>query len=68
MIVYLKSPCKLEGAEGAGNPIKQPTVLNNLDPWEFPETKPPTKELYTRSRGLPCLVSVGKDVLIPVDT
>ena len=35
---------KIEGAEGDGNPIGRPTVSANLDPWELPETKPPTKE------------------------
>ena len=35
---------KIEGAEGDGNPIGRPTVSTNLDPWELPETEPPTKE------------------------
>ena len=35
---------EIEGAEGDGNPIGRPTVSTNLNPWELPETKPPTKE------------------------
>ena len=35
---------RIEGAEGDGNPIGRPTVSTNLDPWELPETEPPTKE------------------------
>ena len=35
---------RIEGAEGDGNPIGRTTVLTNLDPWELPETKSPTKE------------------------
>ena len=35
---------RIEGAEGDGNPIGRTTVSTNLDPWELPETKPPTKE------------------------
>jgi hypothetical protein len=27
------------------NPIGRPAVSTNLEPWELPETKPPTKEL-----------------------
>ena len=34
----------IEGTEGDGNPIGRPTVSTNLDPWELPETEPPTKE------------------------
>ena len=36
---------QIEGAEGDGDPIGRKTVSTNLDPWELPETKPPTKEL-----------------------
>ena len=32
-----------EGAETVGNPIGRPLVSTNLEPWELPETKPPTK-------------------------
>ena len=35
---------RLEGAERDDNPIGRPTVSTNLDPWELPETEPPTKE------------------------
>ena len=33
-----------ELGEGDCNPIGRTTVSTNLDPWELPETKPPTKE------------------------
>ena len=33
-----------EGTEGDGNPTGRTTVSTNLDPWELPETEPPTKE------------------------
>jgi hypothetical protein len=67
---------RTEEAEGDGNPIGRTTVLTNLDPWELPETKPLTKEhtwagpwhQHICSRGLPCLASVGKDSLNPVET
>ena len=35
---------RIEGLLGDGNPIGRPTVSTNLDPWELPETEPPTKE------------------------
>jgi hypothetical protein len=35
---------RAEGTEGVGNPIERTTVSTNSVPWEFPETKPPTKE------------------------
>ena len=35
---------KLEEAEEESDPIGRPAVSTNLDPWELPETKPPTKE------------------------
>ena len=35
---------RIEGAEGDGNPVGRTTVATNLDHWELPETKPPTKE------------------------
>ena len=41
---YGKFRGKNEGTEGDSNPIGRPTVSTNLDPWELPETEPPTKE------------------------
>jgi hypothetical protein len=41
---YGRDRQRTEGAEGDCNPIGRTTVLTNLDPPEFPETKPPTKE------------------------
>ena len=35
---------RIEGTEGDDNPIGRPTVSANLNLWELPETKPPTKE------------------------
>ena len=35
---------RTEGIEGDGNLIGRPKVSTNPDPWELPETKPPTKE------------------------
>jgi hypothetical protein len=35
---------RTEGTKGDGNPIGRPTVSTNLDPSEFTEIKPPTKE------------------------
>ena len=34
----------IEGTEGDCNPIGRVTLSTNLDPWELPETEPPTKE------------------------
>jgi len=34
---------RIEEDEGDSNPIGKPTVSTNLDAWELPETKPPTK-------------------------
>lgn len=45
---------RIEGAEGDGNPIGRPTVSTNLDPWELPETEPPTKEHTWAGPRLPC--------------
>ena len=65
---------RIEGAEGDGNPIGRPTVSTNLDPWELPETEPPTKE-HTQaglrpwgicSRRLPSLASEGEDTQMGV--
>jgi hypothetical protein len=33
-----------EGTEERGKLIGRPTVSTNLEPWELPETDPPTKE------------------------
>jgi hypothetical protein len=41
---YSRVRGRTEGAEGDGNPIGRPTVSTNLEPWDFPETEPPTKE------------------------
>jgi hypothetical protein len=57
---------RVEGVEGDGNHIEK-TISTILDPSELPETKPPTKEhtwvglwpWHIRSRGLPCLASLG---------
>ena len=35
---------RIEIAEGDGKPIGRPTVSTNPKSWEFPGTKPPTKE------------------------
>ena len=35
---------RIEGTEGDGNPIGRSSVSTNLDPWQLPEIKPPTKE------------------------
>jgi hypothetical protein len=35
---------KNKAAEGDCNPIGRPILSTNLDPWELPETKPPTRE------------------------
>ena len=69
---------RIEETEGDGDPIGRPTVSTNLDPWELPETKPPTKEqTWSSSRSLagahvkkgwPFLASVGKVVPNPVET
>jgi hypothetical protein len=55
---------QIKGIKGDGTPTGRPTLSTNLDPWEFPEPEPPTKDcclmpLHIYSRGLPCLVSVG---------
>ena len=60
---------RIEGVGKDGNPTGRPTVSTNLDPWELPETKPPTKDhkwvvhdpKHICSRGL---VSVGRMCLI----
>ena len=77
----VRDPCgrvrgRIEGAEGDGNSIGRPTISTNTDPWELPETKPPTKEhtqgglmaWHICSRRLPCQGSVAEDVSNPVET
>jgi hypothetical protein len=32
----------MEEAEEEGNPIRRPVVSTNPEPWELPETEPPT--------------------------
>ena len=44
---------RIEGTEGDCNAIARPTVSTTLDPWEFPETKPPTKEQTGVGQSLP---------------
>jgi hypothetical protein len=34
---------RTQGLEGDRNPIRRPT---NLEPWEFSEIEPPTKEIH----------------------
>jgi hypothetical protein len=33
----------LKKLKGEGNPIGRPAVSTNLDPWELPDTEPPTR-------------------------
>jgi hypothetical protein len=47
----LWEPCgkvrgRIAGAEGKSNTIGRPTVSSYPDPWELPETKPPTKKIH----------------------
>ena len=60
----------MEEAKEEGDPIVRPAVSTNLDPWELPDTEPPTRQHAgasqipapdTYSRGLPDLASVGED-------
>jgi hypothetical protein len=65
---------RIEEAQGDGNPIGIKTVETNPHTWELPETKSLIKEhtwtglWHIYRRGLPCLSSVGKDVLNLVGT
>jgi hypothetical protein len=34
----------LKKTEEAGEPLGKPKVSTSMNPWELPETKPPTKE------------------------
>jgi hypothetical protein len=60
---------RIRDTEGDGNNIGRPTVSTNLDSWELPETKSPTKEhtgaalspRHICNRGLPCLPSMEED-------
>jgi hypothetical protein len=54
---------RIEGTEGDGNPIGRPTVSTNLDPWELPETKPPTKE-HTQADLRQPATDLGKGCLV----
>ena len=46
----------IESAEWNGNLIGRPTLSTNPDPWELPETKPPTKEhTWAGPRPLACM-------------
>jgi hypothetical protein len=65
----------MEEVEEQGSPIGRPVVLTNQDPWELPDSEPPTRQhtaagpsfpqtsIY--SRGLPSLASLGKDAPNP---
>ena len=35
---------KIDGPKEDKDSIGRPTISSNLDPWELPETQPPTKE------------------------
>ena len=60
---------RLEEAEEEGNSTGRPAFSTNLDPWELPDTGPPSRQQtqadmrpqYIHSRGLPGLASVRKD-------
>jgi hypothetical protein len=39
---------RISGPEGDRNSTGRPTMSTNLDPWEVPETEPPTKR-HTRA-------------------
>jgi hypothetical protein len=41
---YGKVRGMIEGSQRDGNPIGRPTVSNYQEPWELPETEPPTRE------------------------
>ena len=49
---YVRIRRRIEGTGGDGNCIGRPTVSTNLDPWELPGTKPPTKEYTWRDPWL----------------
>jgi hypothetical protein len=63
---------RIEGPQRDDTSTGRPTLTTNLEPWECPETEPPTKEhtwiglsLWNIcGRGLPYLASVGKVCLI----
>jgi hypothetical protein len=40
----MKVRVRAEGAEGDCNPIGRTTMSTNMNTWELPETKTPTKE------------------------
>jgi hypothetical protein len=43
---YGRDRGRIEGDEWDCNPIGRPMFSTNQDPWELPETKPPTKALF----------------------
>jgi hypothetical protein len=47
---------RTEEAEGYYNPVGRPTGSTNPDPWEFPETMPPTKEYAQLTQRAPAHV------------
>ena len=54
---------RIEDDEGDGDPIGRTTVSTNPDPWELPETKPPTKE-HTWRGPRPSGTYVAEDCLV----
>jgi hypothetical protein len=70
----VRDPCgrvrrRIEGPQGDDNPTGILTVSTNLDPWELPETEPPTnghpgagpRPPGRCNRGLLCLTLLGED-------
>ena len=71
-VPYERVRGRIEGPPGDGNSTRRPTMSTNLEPWDQPETEPPTKghagaglRPPANSRGLPCVASAGEDVFIP---
>ena len=72
-IQYGRVEGRTEGAEGDCNPIRRTKVSTNLDPSQLPEYKPKTNGLvhhpwHMCSWGLPCMASMGEDMLYPMET
>jgi len=44
---------RIEGPKGDRNSTEKPTESTHLNPWEFPETEPPTKKHTWAVLGLP---------------
>jgi hypothetical protein len=42
--LYRRVGGRTEGTEGAGNPIRRPTISTNLDPCGLPDYNPPTEK------------------------